>query len=1046
MSWSRHLRATIMFFIAALIVTTVYVPQASARMGNTYGTPVDLGTPIKSASTISIYDSVIGKEDGHNVLYTTLAGEPAQFYVIDLDSYKVLQAVSLPSGKDIWSHVIAPDGTVYIASSGGRLFSYSPVSKEVSEHGIIISGETAIYGLSTDEAGNIYGGTYPKGKVWKFDPVTKQFTDYGRMSDTHSYVRALTYVDNMLYAGLGVTGKLMKLDPATGEKTDIPLPPVTGVTNGNYPYVYNLDVVDNYLFAHMSGNGISTLIAYNLETGEWRPEELTNFHGNRIFSGNNGKAYYKLNAAGGNKLVELDLATFETRVTSMMQDFSLKGGGMVDLADPQFPGTTLVNIRFDGKIGFFNLQTETYVEKPPLVQGVAIPIHNIEKGPDGRLYMSGYPGGSGSIFNPVTKENTILPLGQSESIGQIGNIVYFSNYPKAEIYQFDVTKPVAADNPVKIFSIGEEQDRPYVNTTVGSKLYIGTIPDYGKLGGALVEYDSASTEAVKHKVFRNVVQDQSIVGLAHLDGKMYGSTTIHGGLGIPASQSEAKIFVWDTVKNEKITEFTPNIPGGKITMISGLTIGPDGLLWAAANGTIFAVDPATLEVKKSKEIYTGVSSYGMWRPIHLRWGTDGMLYTDLNGKLTVIHPTTLEFQNLGVNTQLFTLGNDGNIYYAASSKLYMIPVTHGDNTVDPEEPEEPVEPKLNVWNGSFEKPLQGSAIPGWSNILQPTANTSFQLSSDKAFSGKNSLKVIDTSSSEAIAIGSMPVEVLPGEAYTMTAQLFIETGRTSFLARFYDETGKQTGADLIAHYTTGLGKWQEVKLSGTAPANAKTARLFASVSQLYMTTSYYDHFEITGKFPNTEVTAGQLNLTASKLTVEKDTLLPLQLQVNEASDLYAVKGVIHYDATHFAVDSVTVGDSFKNAFFTYDAATPGVIKIVATQTGDSSINGIADVAHIKLKAIKDGSSPVVLSKLSQLGKIDADETGKTYSPDADSTLQITIVKEFSDINGDGKVNLNDVVAVAKQVGKAYDAKFDVNQDGIVDIADVSIVATKVLNS
>ncbi|SDD65306.1 Carbohydrate binding domain-containing protein [Paenibacillus sp. UNCCL117] len=1027
----------------SVLLSLLFVPRAEAAIGTTFGAPVDLGPKIKSATSIAIYDSVVGVEDGVNMLYTVLAGEPAQFNVINLDTYAVVRTIPLPSAKDSWSMVVAPNGYVYIAATGGYLYRYSQSTKLLEELGVIKAGESAIYGLSSDEAGNIYGGTYPNAIVWKFDPAARRFSDYGRMSDTNSYVRSLAYHNGSLYAGIGTSGALVKLNPDTGQKTPIELPAVTGATYGNYPFVYQLDAVDKYLFAHLSGGGISTLIVYDMELERWRPEQFPNFHGNRVSQAMNGKAYFKLNATGGNKLVELDLATFATRETSMVQGFSMKGGGWVNFADQAaFPGPTLVNTLFNGEIGLFNIQTETYTAKPAILEGQPIPIHALEKGPNGKLYMSGYPGGSAAVYDPATGVNQVFTMGQAESIGFIGSNTLFNTYPHAEIYQLDNTRDIGSGNPVKLFTIGEEQDRPYVNITVGSKMYMGTIPDYGKLGGALVEYDSAAVGSVKHKVYRNVVQDQSIVGLAHKDGKIYGSTTILGGLDSEPTATAAKMFIWDAATGQKIKEFAPVLPGAAKAprMISGLTFGSDGLLWAAADGTIFAINPDTQAVVKSKEIYPGVTGYGMWRPIHLRWGTDGLLYTDLYGKLTIVNPLTMEHRSLGINTPLFTLGDDGNMYYADSTHLMMIPVTPGNNGG-------PVVPETNVYNGSFEMELVNGQAPGWSLLSQPSANTSYSYSSEQASGGTRSLKITDTSTTESILVGSDPIAILPGESYNASAKLYIDTGRTSFLFRFYDADGKQTGSDLVTHISTGLKTWQDVQLTGKAPANAKTARVFASVSLLYTTTSYYDDFQLTGKFPDTAAKAGTLKLDIPGATTEKNSLLPVKVKVENANQLYAVTASVYYDPAKFTVDQVSVADAFKNGnevFFQYNTATPGQVKLVASQLGDHVISGNADIAVITLKAVQAGTTEVTLSKFSKLAKADADQTGKADSPEQDIKVSVQIVQDLSDVNEDGTVNMIDLVIVAKSVGGAYNAKHDLNNDHKVDVQDLAVLSLRLL--
>jgi hypothetical protein len=176
-------------------------------------------------------------------------------------------------------------------------------------------------------------------------------------------------------------------------------------------------------------------------------------------------------------------------------------------------------------------------------------------------------------------------------------------------------------------------------------------------------------------VFENVIHNQAIVALAEKGDKLYGSTTIAGGLGIDPTEEAAKVFVWDLESNEKVTEFAPEIPGLDYSprMISGMSEGPDGLLWSAADGTIFAMDPETLEVVKSKTIYEDVKHYGRWRPIHIRWDYNGIMYTTLAGNLTAIDPVSLDFETLGT-TELATVGNEGDIYYADGTDLMKIDV------------------------------------------------------------------------------------------------------------------------------------------------------------------------------------------------------------------------------------------------------------------------------------------------------------------------------------------------------------------------------------
>jgi hypothetical protein len=124
--------------------------------------------------------------------------------------------------------------------------------------------------------------------------------------------------------------------------------------------------------------------------------------------------------------------------------------------------------------------------------------------------MSAYPGGNGAVFDPKTNQSTGFLLGQAEGIISVGNKVYYGIYPGGDIYEVDITGGKMSD-PKLLFKIESDQDRPYKMEYADGKLIIGTIPDYGKLGGALTIYDIATGDK---QVYRDIIKDHSIVGLA----------------------------------------------------------------------------------------------------------------------------------------------------------------------------------------------------------------------------------------------------------------------------------------------------------------------------------------------------------------------------------------------------------------------------------------------------------------------------------------------------------------------------------------------------
>lgn len=124
----------------------------------------------------------------------------------------------------------------------------------------------------------------------------------------------------------------------------------------------------------------------------------------------------------------------------------------------------------------------------------------------------------------------------------------------------------------------KDKDRPFALAPAGEQLAMGTVPDYGKLGGTLSFLNPATEEYLVH---HDVVKKQSITAHAYKNGLVYGGTSVYGGLGTTPSQEEGKLFVWDVAKGKKVSEVVP-IPGEKA--ITALTFDNDGKLWGITAG------------------------------------------------------------------------------------------------------------------------------------------------------------------------------------------------------------------------------------------------------------------------------------------------------------------------------------------------------------------------------------------------------------------------------------------------------------------------------
>ncbi|WP_169082983.1 PQQ-binding-like beta-propeller repeat protein [Paenibacillus sp. PL91] len=830
-------RAFILMCCFLLAVTGWGGVHAAAEAGKlaqkTYGSPEELLIP--NNYTVAVFNGTVGQEEGRNVLYATSKGKPGHLNVIDLEDYKLLRSIPIAPSESSWAHTVAPDGTLFLAADGGgaRLWSYSPVT-HVPTQVAQFDGQSVPNSITTDEKGRVYVGTYPGGKVYQYDPATNQTRDYGRVIGLldQEYVRSIAYQGGNIYAGTAHK-QIVRVNLETGEKTDI-----AAALSVKEDTVYDLSTIDDrYLFArYTDGSGIpGEAFIYDTQTEAWLDVVLENVTGLHATDSLNGKLYFM----SDKKLKSFDLASHEVELTGMEYASGFRGADWAEFPNhPELPGKSLVTVRYDGGVTIMNIETKQVHLLPPIIPGLPGVVNRLQSVSETQLITTGSQARS-SLVNLSNNTTKPFSIGQADSVYAVGTKVYMGVYPEGGLYEYDLSAEPGPTNPKRLAILGNNQER-LVNITGGlGKIYISTISGYGTLGGSLTVYDPATGEIDVH---RHVVENQSVLSTTFHNNKLYGSTTIRGGLGSEPSEEEAKIFVWDAVAEQKIAEFPLRIPGlEKPIFIGDLSVGPDGLIWGASYEYIFALDPDTYEVVKSKKIYPKLN-FSQWAHHPLRWSEDGLLYVLFNNKLTVIDPETLEFRTLA-DTSRFDLGMDGNLYFtdqATNTILYRMKVD-GEVVVEP--PGVPVP----VANAGLEENVNNGAIPSWSSLFATGVDYGYEISDTKSLTGSKSLLITDKLRTASVALQSDKIPVIPGEDYEAGVNLYIESGQPGFMFRFFDDKNAAIST-LETHLDESrLAQWQKVMLKGKAPANAAYARLIAVTSRYNIASAYYDDFYVAVK-------------------------------------------------------------------------------------------------------------------------------------------------------------------------------------------------------
>jgi len=618
-----------------------------------------LGQPL---SAFKMATAAYKKTDKGNRIYTVAQGKPCRFYVIDSDNGLEISSFQLEGSNHSWGICMTADGSVYMGGDG-YLYHYDPVLDTVRNCGTAIEGETYFWRLASDEDGNVYGGTYPGGKVFQYNPSTQVFRDYGSVVPGQYYARSMdTGPEHKLYVGVG-TGKaeIAELDTVTGKVRLLPVPE----GQEHCMTTYDLDVHEGLLFARYTDT--LDLMVYDLKAERW-VHRIDGAEGYDVSSPDAERNVYLLRHK---QLHAFNLDSFELTPLPLMHEAAACDFGWIEWTDAEFPGLSLISM-YAGGYFIYNPSTRASKHIEVAISGVPVAVQSLTTGPDNTVYIGGYFAGGYSSYNPATKMlEACKRFGQSENLQVFQNKLYLGVYPGANIFEYDLDAPWQEQvNPKLVFSLQEQgQDRPFAFTSTEDRVVTGTVPKYSKLGGALAFYDPV-TGAVDSYV--NVVKDQSIIALCYNEGYIYGGTSVYGGLGGLPSESEGKLFVWDVKAAQKVCEIVP-VPGEKV--VSAVTVGKDGLVWGMTSGHLFAFNRATAAIEQMHKLFEPLDwekQSHFWRGVFLSYDADqDKIFGNCIDKLFSFDIQTEQLEVLEQGVSLFARDSSGRIYTTKETELYM---------------------------------------------------------------------------------------------------------------------------------------------------------------------------------------------------------------------------------------------------------------------------------------------------------------------------------------------------------------------------------------
>lgn len=608
------------------LALSVILFHVSGEFAMATGSFEDLGVPVTKGSIFCAY---VGPDENgeNNMLYFNFNQHGAPLFIVQVDARTgEARQFNAPKCGGPWGGIVGPDHKIYIGSCGGSqdgaILRFDPTrpDKGITYLGRPSKTETYIWAFTNGHDGKIYGCTYGNAKMVMYDTNTGRMADLGRMDETQMYTRSMaTGKDGKIYTGIG--------------------------------------------FAR------ANIVCYDPETGKHRsivPEAHRAQGIGEVWNGKDGHAYGKID--------KHHYRLIEGRAEEIKPEQAV-GEAPKRLAD----GRILVGYDYNGSYTLLDPKTKKQTEHRFTYKGAGAHVFVVGIGPEGNIYGSTALPCEMFVYEPATKKltnpgNPCGVGGEVYSFQALGDRLFACAYPGSVLAVYDHHRPwnygtKPDSNPRQIGHVGDGHLRPRAMILgPGDNLYIGSLPPYGQLGGAMgvVSTDPASYKTVEN--YRHLIKNQSIVSLTwdQPDGLVYGGSNIAGGGGSTPSEKEAKFFGWDPQGKKPVFQMTV-VPGD--TAIAALTMAAGKVFGTSVpSNSLFVYDPAAKKV-----VHTATIEHGRVHEISLGLHADGLVYGLTQEAIFSVDPKTYAIKRVAKLPVEATCGwamTDTGIYFGAGVHLW----------------------------------------------------------------------------------------------------------------------------------------------------------------------------------------------------------------------------------------------------------------------------------------------------------------------------------------------------------------------------------------
>ncbi|WP_120520427.1 FG-GAP-like repeat-containing protein [Arthrobacter celericrescens] len=518
------------------------------------------------------------------------AGLTDQLQIIDAASgVRELSLVPFPgSGGGVGKTAVEAGTGALLAFGADDIVKRVTVSGTVSDaYQTAPLSSNAAFAVAVDSRDRVWNGNYPTGNTTRYDPRTGTTFHTDRVRPDTQYVRSLAIDDSgRVYAGTGSQNPTVFTwhTDSPEQAREIPLPDAR--SSG---FVHRIDAHGDVLFVYFDGaDGMLRFEAYRTSSGtwltrpwDWMPSAMTSGSAPGTL-----EAYAVWNTVGVHKLMRIDTRTLEASYVCLVPDTARAID--VEVSDTD----TFVNVLCgsDGQYRCVRVSVGSQSVIRDVVPDFAAQTFKLQalmaSQSEDKIYFGGYTGdGIGSVgITSRTVWRSPLGSGIAQIEGMFeydASTIYVGSYTGGVLLRFN---PVTqTDTKLIELRYPYYQSRPICWAAAGGRVVAGTIPDYGRNGGALAILNPANDADIK--VVSGPVAGQSVLGLVGEGDIVYGTTGIMGGLGSNNDTKPAHVFAWNVAQGRLLwaRPFT-----GEVEINSPIMV--NGILYVSTNNGVIRIN------------------------------------------------------------------------------------------------------------------------------------------------------------------------------------------------------------------------------------------------------------------------------------------------------------------------------------------------------------------------------------------------------------------------------------------------------------------------